>query len=63
VHGHVKVCRAKYECFVSDLCIDYVGDLCLDLTQEGGSGEVRTNLLSYAELALWLGACKKIGRN
>jgi hypothetical protein len=30
---------------------------------EGGSGEVRADLLSYVELDLWLGACKNIGRD
>jgi hypothetical protein len=30
--------------------------------REGGSGEVCADLLSYAELVLWLCACKKIER-
>jgi hypothetical protein len=34
--------------------------LCCDLTREEGYGEVRTDLLSYEELVLWLCACKRI---
>ena len=34
-------------------------DLCYDLTWEGRSGEVCTDILSYAELALWLCAFKE----
>jgi hypothetical protein len=44
VHEGVKGCRDKYKCFVSALCIDCVEALCLDLTQEGGSGEVRVDI-------------------
>jgi hypothetical protein len=36
--------------------------LCCDLTQEGGSSEVHADLMSYAELVLWLCACKRIER-
>jgi hypothetical protein len=35
-------------------------DLCCNLAREGGSGEVRADLLSYAEWVLMLCACKKI---
>jgi hypothetical protein len=37
-------------------------DLCFAKLGEGGSSEVRIDLMSYAELDLWLCACKKIRR-
>jgi hypothetical protein len=36
--------------------------LCCAKLGEGGSGEVRADLLSYAELVLRLCACKEIDR-
>jgi hypothetical protein len=44
------------------VCRMYKKALFCDLTQEGGSGEVHVDILSYVELVLWLFACKRIER-
>jgi hypothetical protein len=34
--------------------------LCLDILGEGGSSEVRVDVMSYVELTLWLCACREL---